>query len=77
MVIVETNENIYLTCSFNNDYHHRLYLYNFSFFWLDTGSFEVSDVTPYSNPPELPEVMRSQENLPPQTTPELVTQTKP
>ncbi|VDQ14174.1 unnamed protein product [Trichobilharzia regenti] len=35
------------------------------------------DITPYSNPPELPEVMRSQENLPPQNAPELVGQAKP
>ncbi|CAH8469828.1 unnamed protein product [Heterobilharzia americana] len=42
-----------------------------------TEKFEVLDITPYSNPPELPEVMRSQENLPPQSAPELVGQAKP
>ncbi|CAH8462922.1 unnamed protein product [Schistosoma turkestanicum] len=42
-----------------------------------TEKFETLDITPYSNPPELPEVMRSQENLPPQSAPELVGQTKP
>ncbi|VDD74636.1 unnamed protein product [Mesocestoides corti] len=31
----------------------------------DTEQFEALDITPYSNPPELPEVMRCQENQPP------------
>ncbi|KAA3673241.1 transcription elongation factor B, polypeptide 2 [Paragonimus westermani] len=36
-----------------------------------TDKFEVLDITPYSNPPELPEVMRCQENMAPQPTQEI------
>ncbi|KAL5964083.1 Elongin-B, partial [Taenia solium] len=32
------------------------------------GQFEPLDITPYSKPPELPEVMRCQENQPPRNT---------
>nr|CDS23231.1 elongin b [Echinococcus granulosus] len=31
----------------------------------ESGQFEPLDITPYSKPPELPEVMRCQENQPP------------
>ncbi|BHF73152.1 hypothetical protein AAHC03_010067 [Spirometra sp. Aus1] len=37
----------------------------------ESGQFEVLDITPYSTPPELPEVMRCQENLPPQSAQEV------
>ncbi|CAH8663836.1 unnamed protein product [Dicrocoelium dendriticum] len=36
-----------------------------------TEKFEVLDITPYSNPPELPEVMRCQENMAPQPAQEV------
>ncbi|KAH8849901.1 hypothetical protein KSF78_0000343 [Schistosoma japonicum] len=44
---------------------------------LTTEMFETLDITPYSNPPKLPGVMRSQGNLPLQSAPELVGQGKP
>ncbi|CAL8106916.1 unnamed protein product [Calicophoron daubneyi] len=42
-----------------------------------TDKFEPLDITPYSTPPELPEVMRCQENMPPQAAPEIPSQAKP
>ncbi|KER27650.1 hypothetical protein T265_05368 [Opisthorchis viverrini] len=36
-----------------------------------TDKFETLDITPYSTPPELPEVMRCQENMAPQTAQEI------
>ncbi|TNN13035.1 Elongin-B [Schistosoma japonicum] len=39
---------------------------------LTTEMFETLDITPYSNPPKLPGVMRSQGNLPLQSAPELM-----
>lgn len=33
----------------------------------ESGQFESLDITPYSRPPEMPEVMRCQENQPPKS----------
>lgn len=50
------NERI-LSITFPRSDHNRILLT----FSLDNGVFEDLDITPYSSPPDLPDVMKNQE----------------